>query len=133
MANKRLDYDKIHELIMECRTSGLTDRQWCTDHDIPPSTFYTWVRRLRQKACYEIPEHAEKTNRIIPAAKQDVVCVPVTQPESLQEPATAQDGFYPRPAESIILQYQGASLMIPEEFSGRSLARILCILKESLC
>lgn len=26
MANKRLDYDKIYELVMECRKSGLYDR-----------------------------------------------------------------------------------------------------------
>ena len=25
MANKRLDYDMIYELVMQCRTSGLTD------------------------------------------------------------------------------------------------------------
>ncbi len=47
MANKRLDYDKIYELVMQCRRSGLSDRQWCLDNDIVPRTFYCWVRRLR--------------------------------------------------------------------------------------
>ena len=42
MANKRLDYDKIYELVMQCRKSGLSDRQWCLDNDIVPSTFYYW-------------------------------------------------------------------------------------------
>lgn len=54
MANKRLDYDKIYELVMQCRRSGLSDRQWCLDNDIVPSTFYYWVRRLRQHACYDV-------------------------------------------------------------------------------
>ena len=36
MANKRLDYDRIYELVMQCRKSGLSDRQWCLDNDIVP-------------------------------------------------------------------------------------------------
>ena len=56
MASKRLDYDKIYELVMQCRKSGLSDRQWCLDNDIVPSTFYYWVRRLRQQARYDLPE-----------------------------------------------------------------------------
>ena len=27
-----------YQLIMECRTSGLSDYQWCTEHDIKPGT-----------------------------------------------------------------------------------------------
>ena len=62
MANKRLDYDKIYELVMQCRKSGLSDRQWYLDNDIVPSIFYYWVRRLRQHACYDLPktESAER-------------------------------------------------------------------------
>ena len=56
MANKRLDYDKIYELVMQCRRSGLSDRQWCLDNDIVPNTFYYWVRKLQQRACYDLPE-----------------------------------------------------------------------------
>ena len=43
------------ERITQCRSSGLTDRQWCIENGIPVSTFYYHVRALRKKAC-EIPE-----------------------------------------------------------------------------
>lgn len=56
MANKRLDYDKIYELVMQCRKSGLSDRQWCLDNDICSKYLLLLVRRLRQRACYDLPE-----------------------------------------------------------------------------
>lgn len=42
------------DLIQECRTSGSSDKEWCEQHSIPISTFYTKISRLRKKAC-DIP------------------------------------------------------------------------------
>ena len=49
MRNKRIPAEEQYRLIMECRQSGLTDHQWCVEHDINPGTFYNWVKRLRRK------------------------------------------------------------------------------------
>ena len=35
--------DEQYRLIMECRSSGLSDFQWCNEHGIKPGTFYNWV------------------------------------------------------------------------------------------
>ena len=51
MNTQRRTADEQYQLIMECRNSGLSDYQWCTEHDINPGTFYNWVKRLRKKAC----------------------------------------------------------------------------------
>ena len=32
--------------ITECRGSGLSVRQWCSDHKVSPQTYYRWQRRL---------------------------------------------------------------------------------------
>ena len=48
------------KLITQCRSSGLTDRQWCIENRIPVSTFYYHVRTLRKKAC-EVPEAVDAT------------------------------------------------------------------------
>ncbi len=57
MKTQRRTADEQYQLIMECRSSGLSDYQWCTEHNINPGTFYNWVKRLRKKAvtgtCYE--------------------------------------------------------------------------------
>lgn len=42
-------------LIQECRTSGLTDKRWCQEHNIQPSNFYYHIRRFREMAC-KIPK-----------------------------------------------------------------------------
>lgn len=53
MRSKKIPAEERYRLIMECRQSGLTDYQWCVEHDIKPGTFYNWVKRLRQKGCTE--------------------------------------------------------------------------------
>ncbi len=53
MRSKRIPAEEQYRLIMECRQSGLTDHQWCVEHDIKPGTFYNWVKRLRQKGCVD--------------------------------------------------------------------------------
>ena len=32
--------------IRSCRSSGLSVRQWCSDHKLSPQTYYRWQRRL---------------------------------------------------------------------------------------
>ena len=69
---KRVSSDEQYQLILECRSSGLSDYRWCTEHDINPGTFYNWVKRLRKKACYDIPKPAGKNN-YKPQVAQEVV------------------------------------------------------------
>lgn len=69
---KRTSAEDQYRNIMECRASGLSDHQWCKVHEIEPSTFYNWIRRLRQKGTYEIPEPC-RAGEFAPAPVQDVV------------------------------------------------------------
>ena len=48
MSNKahRRSAAEQYELIMECRSSGMSDHQWCVAHDINPGTFYNWVKSI---------------------------------------------------------------------------------------
>ena len=64
--------DEQYRLIMECRSSGLSDFQWRNEHGIKPGTFYNWVKRLRKKACYDIPP-ATGRGGYKPSEQQDVV------------------------------------------------------------
>ena len=41
MRAKRRTEQEQYEIIMECRQSGLSDHQWCLEHDINPGTFFT--------------------------------------------------------------------------------------------
>jgi transposase-like protein len=94
MHAKRKSADEQYELIMECRNSGLSDYQWCQEHDIKPGTFYNWVKRLRRKACYDIPP-ATGRGSYKASAKQEVVKLEVIDSyDSIKSvPACNEDTF----------------------------------------
>lgn len=97
MPKRTMTDEQWANALQECRSSGLTDKDWCTEHEIHPSSFYRAIRRLRKKAC-PIPAHDKK---IVPL-KQDVALVAsidengiITQPcqdeplqLSIKEPST---------------------------------------------
>lgn len=47
---------RIRRTDQKCRTSGLTDKQWCEQQQIQRSNFYYQIRRLRKKAC-DVPDN----------------------------------------------------------------------------
>ena len=55
MRSKRTSRQEQLRLINECHQSGLTDYEWCQQHNIKISTFYAWVHRLRQRGEIDIP------------------------------------------------------------------------------
>lgn len=132
MANKRLDYDKIYDLVMQCRKSGLSDRQWCIDHDIVPSTFYYWIQKLQDLACYDIPDKSRFHNnsRVI-NPKQDVVCVNTLSEKCEEEHLTPTPVL--RESAPVMLQYKDAKIAVSDDFNEQTLKRLLLTLKEVLC
>lgn len=67
------------DMIMECRSSGLTDHQWCEQNGIGNSTFYYWINQLKETGAVIPPRSTCET--ITPALKQDVVRVDIVQSE----------------------------------------------------
>ena len=108
------------ERITQCRSSGLTDRQWCIENGIPVSTFYYHVRALRKKAC-EIPETADTSRQ-----KQEVVQIPFWE-----EGQRVPDGIS-APSPSICLQMQGIRVEI-HEHAGADVIRNTLLALHQLC
>lgn len=92
MRAQRISAEEQYRLIMECRASGLTDYQWCMEHDIKPGTFYNWVKRLQKSGSASIPE---RTGRQTVAHTQEIVKVELPRPA---EP-TAKDRSFFIPAD----------------------------------
>lgn len=61
MSKKFYKRDEQIKLIMECRQSGLSDYQWCSQNGINPGSFYNWVSKLR-KIGYTFPESRSKSS-----------------------------------------------------------------------
>lgn len=72
MNTRSLTQEERFELVMECRSSGLSDYQWCQEKGINPGTFYNWIARFRKKGYPNIPEPTGRTSKH-KAVKQEVV------------------------------------------------------------
>ena len=69
----RRSREEMLQLITQCRQSGLSDAEWCSQHSINISTFYGWVARLRRDAC-DLPAPSYGHTRT-ESPKQEVVRV----------------------------------------------------------
>ena len=98
------------QIINECRRSGLSDSQWCKQHDIRESTFFCAVGRLRKKA-YAIPDRNNSIDILSSSLpKQDVVRIDI-EPEIL-----SPDG--PEPMQVLPAPYLDNSHTIEMDVNG---------------
>ena len=44
------------QLILERQASGLSINNWCQQHGFKRTTYFYWLRRIRQEACQTLPE-----------------------------------------------------------------------------
>ena len=63
MNPKRVKKSELVGLIMKCRSSRLSDYQWCKSREIHPDTFYNWVSKFC-KAGYAIPDSANRNSAL---------------------------------------------------------------------
>lgn len=138
MRAKPVPFDQQLQLIIECRSSGLTDYQWCQEHDINPGTFYNWVKRHRQKACDPIPGTEERKSHPVPVSRQEVVRIDPKQFSSeLPEPVT-QEHTAPMELPSVSghtleIELGDAILRVSNDISPGLLAQTLRILRGMPC
>ena len=135
MRAKPVTADEQYRLIMECRSSGLTDYQWCLEHNIKPGTFYNWVKRLRQKGGDGIPPSVGGRA----SGKQEVVKIDFQKPAvPVMETESIPDSFsYPASALSEIpvieLLMSGTTVRIPQGTDAAFLEQVLRTLGRTLC
>ena len=124
--NYRTDEEWL-SLIQECRASGLTDKQWCEEHDICPSNFYYQIRKFRKQAC-EIPEPQTKSSLEFP--KQEVVQVTLEQP--VQQETQTYQTEWKSPETTISVQVGGIQVGITNAASEEAIFNTISALRR-LC
>ena len=135
MRAKPVTADEQYRLILECRSSGLTDYQWCLEHNIKPGTFYNWVKRLRQKGCSDIPPAGTGRNPV----KQEIVKINFQEPSAPRpEPeAFSESILYSASVLSevpvIELFLSGVRVRIPQGTDAVFLEQVLKTLGRTLC
>ncbi len=134
MNTQRRTAAEQYQLIMECRNSGLSDYQWCTEHDINPGTFYNWVKRLRKKACYDIPPaNGRETYKATP--KQEVVKLEVIPDvPAVMNPKPVETIHVDRDLSSTIeIQSGSISIKISNDVDPRLLSQIIRCMAGNIC
>ena len=126
MKAQRRTADEQYQLIMECRSSGLSDYQWCTEHDINPGTFYNWVKRLRKKACYDIPS-ATGRGDYKSNLKQDVVKLEVIPDHQGSLITSAGSTMLPvkEASPAIEIMFGNVSIKISNDVAPELLSQVL--------
>ncbi len=117
------------DLLWSAGKAGLSDQQWCLDHDIKSGTFYNWVKRLRQRGGYDIPAPARRFCKEAP--KQEVVRL-----EFNENRASVIEASYPRQTLALPvmeLSIGKVSLRISNEIDQVLLAHTIKALKELAC
>ena len=133
MRAKRRTEQEQYDIIMECRQSGLSDHQWCLEHDINPGTFYNWVCRFRKQAC-EFPEPSGKDR--FQAVHQEVVkmeIIPDHPSDFFEQPSMEDSVEITKPVAAMELQIGKAVLRISNQTDPRLLEQTLKLLGAFSC
>lgn len=122
-------------LINECRRSGLSDADWCREHQIPPSTFYTWIKKCRQAAQSDQLIEPRYGRSIVPRPNQDIVPVSIIQ-DQLPEEAhlssqTTTLALEKTPTIEVVMN--DVIIKINNDVNPDILGKTLRILKEGKC
>ena len=123
-AQKKISEQEWVNLVLQCRNSGFSDREWCDYNRIPLSTFYYHVRKLKKKD-YCIPPAAGFTAR---QQVQEVVPLIIEE-----EPASVKaDNSFGTESTAIRIFIRQFSLEITNHADQDTIRRTLSAL-EALC
>jgi len=134
MANRRTSIEEKYDLLLECRRSGLSDRDWCFSKGIPQSTFYLWLRKLKDAACYEIPETVVDNPQQSVVLKQDVVKLNLhleAPKNEMKMISVSEKSHNSNPP--ILIEIEGVKLSVENTVDPELLAQILKMLRGILC
>lgn len=132
MRASRVTTDEQRKLIMECRTSGLSDHQWCLEHDIKSGTFYNWVKRLRQKGCTDLPEACRSNTSSNPIPQQEVVKVEIQKPPA-QTIVPDQELSSFESKTCLEITFGCTNIKIPNGTDPKLLTTVLQVIARSSC
>ncbi len=124
---RRTDQEWL-ELIQQCRTSTMSDKDWCDLHHIQRSSFYYHIRRFRDSAC-AIPE----ASLPVVHGKQEVVQLRISDLDSFPIQTPALNNSLEFSSDTAIrLTVHGIRIEITNAAAGETIKNTITAL-QSLC
>ena len=127
--------DEWRTIIEAARASGLSDRAWCIANNVPSSSFYYNVKRLRMQAC-GVPE---QKNELLPQVPQQVVPLEIIDDpktsDVLETNALTQATYHSKEIQHtmINISINGMSIDISNTASADQIRAVFSALGEALC
>jgi hypothetical protein len=118
---------------MECRSSGLTDKEWCEGKGIPQSTFYAWLKQVKQVDAEILSAHKKSTFK---NTAPEIIRVDL--PNNLQnfnlddtilEKSKTSDQSY----APILVEIEGIKIHVSNNADPFLLAQTLKMIRGTLC
>lgn len=135
--NPRRSGSEWLRLITECRQSGMPDNAWCEQHNIPVSSFYNAVTRLRKEACdiLELAALSGGTYALDFTSRQDVVRVNICPDPETATSRTDVPGAVENPdrRHTIELMTGGITVKLSNLVDPGLLAAVFRLLKGQPC
>lgn len=135
--NPRRSSSEWLRLITECRQSGMPDNAWCEQRDIPVSSFYNAVTRLRKEACAISKSAALScgTYALDFTSRQDVVRVNICLDPETATSCTDMPGAVATPDRlyTIELMTSGITVKLSNSVDTGLLAVVFRLLKGQPC
>lgn len=152
MRKPRVCRDEQLRLIQECRMSGMSDHQWCLQHDIRPGTFYNWVSRNKKRDDVYIPSPGGAAE-YWPEDRPDIVRIELNQNRSIAtvQPAELSEAAVVSPSLSqpnspgnslyaslpsapvLELEMNGTKVKISNDVNPDLLVHVLEFLRGGIC
>ena len=107
-------------LAMECRTSGMTDKNWCITHKIARSTLSKKISALRGMG-YEIPGPAPAAT----SGSQEIVAYDISPAGHMENNAYNIDAGNKSPYPVLKVVFPGYTIEVP---NGADSAVVQCVI-----
>lgn len=135
---KTVRREKWRKVVMLQKASGLTITEWCERNGIRARQFHYWQKILRDNALLEMSADHSSSEPMLPAcesAREVAVQTFAEIPISSQVlPRTDMENDFPEsciPNSGIMIHYQGIQVNISDNFSERTLARVLQVIRNA--
>ena len=125
---KRYTDEEKLSLIKQCRSSGLSDYEWCRQNNISDSTFYYWIKKLRIQACECVPITTTCSSQ-----KQEIVKVNIMPEKSLLHDVTQKIDNNYNTCPAIELSINDCTLKVYNNVNSTLLAQTINLLRGELC
>ncbi len=112
------------QLILERQASGLSINNWCQQRGFKRTTYFYWLRRIRQEACQTLPD--PQTVAPVPFVQIGTETVPNTVPNPVTEPKPLSQNA------AIHIRLKGADVIIPDGTSPLTIRATLLALKHNV-